>query len=141
MADAWAVQMTDEQFVAALEVCTLPNEAFRHRDHLRLAWLYLRCAPSDVAAARMEQSIRRFASHHGAPQKYHHTMTLVWMRLVAAARTENPVDDFTALLDAHPDLLDKTTLRRFYSAERLESQAARTGWLDPDVSPLPESRT
>ncbi len=41
--------MTDAEFVAAFESCALPAQAFRHRDHVRLAWLYLRRVPYDEA--------------------------------------------------------------------------------------------
>ena len=34
--------MTDQEFAAAIETCRLPNAQFHHRDHLRLAWIYLR---------------------------------------------------------------------------------------------------
>jgi hypothetical protein len=78
-------------------------------------------------------------SHHGALDKYHHTLTVVWMRLVAAAKAIDGSRDFDGFLGAHPELLDKTTPQRFYSAARLGSQEARTTWLDPDVYPLPLS--
>src|SRR5437899_9806370 len=39
------------------------------------------------------RSIRRFANHHAASEKYHHTLTLFWMRLVAAALVETPEGD------------------------------------------------
>jgi hypothetical protein len=130
-------QTGDDEFIRAFESCTLPKEAFRHREHLRLAWLYLRRLPYSEAAASMERSIRAYAAHHGALQKYHHTMTLVWMRLVAAAADACSEQDFDAFLNAHPALLDKSAPRRFYSAERLEQPAARAAWLEPDLSPLP----
>lgn len=37
--------MDDRCFVAALESCALPSEAFDHRAHVRLAWLYLKEQP------------------------------------------------------------------------------------------------
>jgi hypothetical protein len=129
--------MDDSAFVAAFEDCTLPTTLFRHREHLRLAWLYLRDLPYDEAALRMEQSIRRYAAHHGASDKYHHTVTMLWMRLIAAARDETPgASTFEAFIAAHPDLLDKETPRRFYSAQRFASVEARTRWVEPDLAAL-----
>lgn len=131
--------MTDDEFLHALECCTLPNHAFGHREHLRLAWLYLRRMSHDAAVTAMERSIRRYAARHGAANKYHHTMTLVWMNLVASALVSGggDVDDFASFLQAHPALLDRDAPRRFFSAERLDSPAARTGWVEPDLAPLP----
>ena len=129
--------MDNSAFVAAFEDCTLPNTLFRHREHLRLAWLYLRDLPYAEAAVRMEESIRRYAAHHGAAEKYHHTVTLFWMRLVAAARDETPgASTFEAFIAAHPHLLDKEILGRFYSAQRLAGDQARRGWVEPDLAAL-----
>jgi hypothetical protein len=130
--------MTDDDFVRAFESCELPSESFRHTQHLRLAWIYLRRMPYGAAAAAMERGVRQYAAHHGAMQKYHHTLTLVWMRLVAAASAAHSNEDFEGLLRVHPALLDKLTPQRFYSAARLESAAARADWVEPDLRPLPQ---
>src|ERR1043165_6844264 len=42
--------MTDDDFVRAFESYELPPDSFRHKQHLRLAWLYLRRLPYDAAA-------------------------------------------------------------------------------------------
>ena len=52
---------TDEEFRQSLDRCTIPNDAFRHRDHLRLAWIYLRESDLDSAMRRLSQSIKRYA--------------------------------------------------------------------------------
>jgi len=130
-------RMTDREFILAFESCTLPDEFFKHREHLRLAWLYLQASPYDDAVERMSRSIRKYAAHHGASGKYHHTLTMVWMRLVAAARATDANDDFDEFLTGNCALLDKRLPRRYYSAERLESEPARNGWVAPDLSPLP----
>jgi hypothetical protein len=129
--------MTDDELIEAFESCELPGAAFRHREHLRLAWVYLRRMSPELAAEAMERGVRRFATHHGAAQKYHHTITLVWMKLVAAAMAAHPSEDFDGLLRVHPALLDKLTPGRYYSSERLQSAAARANWLEPDLRPLP----
>ena len=126
--------MTDEEFLTSFETCAL--EDFRHRDHVRVAWIYLRRLPYDRAVEAMEQGIRRFATHHGALDKYHHTITLLWMRLVASAGPAAS-DDFDEFLARHPQLLDKDILRRFYSKALLDSPAAKSGWMEPDLEALP----
>src|SRR2546421_4024138 len=83
---AWS----DEDFLHAFEDLSFPAHLFRHREHLRVAWLYLKSTDPSSAAERMSEGIRRFANHHGATQKYHHTLSLAWMRLVAAALAETP---------------------------------------------------
>ena len=45
--------MTESEFVAAFEDASLPETAFRHRDHVRLAWIYLReLPPPGIPGAR-----------------------------------------------------------------------------------------
>jgi hypothetical protein len=130
--------MTDTEFVAAFESCALPNAAFRHRDHLRLAWIYLRRAPYAEAVRMMQSSIRKFAAHHAAADKYHHTITVLWMRLVAAAAADDDHATFDGFIGAHGHLLDKHVVKNFYSDHLLSSASARTGWIDPDLRPLPD---
>ena len=79
-ASAWS----DEDFLRAFEDLSFPADLFHHREHIQVAWLYLKTIDASRAAERMSAGIRRFANHNGATQKYHHTLTLAWMRLVAA---------------------------------------------------------
>ena len=83
-ARAWS----DEEFLRAFENLSFPADQFHHREHLRVAWLYLKSSDATRASERMSAGIRRFANHHGATEKYHHTLTLFWMRLVAVALVE-----------------------------------------------------
>jgi hypothetical protein len=127
--------LADREFKLAFENGSLPREEFRHRNHLRLAWLYLGEGDGLATAERlMETSIRRYATHHGAAHKYHHTITLFWMRAVAAAAARPPrIPTFDAFIEAHSELLDKNLVQRSYSAARLESPAARSGWVEADL--------
>jgi len=128
--------LNDAEFIRAFEDRTLPPESFRHRDHLRLAWLYLEGRGPAEAERLMTGGIRGYAAHLGAAGKYHHTVTLFWMRAVAAERSRCPAPGFEAFLEACPGLLDKALIRRHYSAQRLGSAAARAGFVEPDLIPL-----
>jgi len=89
----------------------------------------------------MWEGIRRFANHHGATQKYHHTLTLAWMRLVASALVETPEGyAFEQFITAHPQLKDANLLAKYYSKELLQTAAAREAWVEPDLQPLPDLR-
>jgi hypothetical protein len=134
--------VSDPDFIRAFEDRTLPGEGFHHRDHIRLAWLYLGTGDEAGAERLMEEGIRRYAAHLGAPQKYHHTITLFWMRAVSVARRETPtLETFDAFAEAHPELLDKALVERHYTSSLLESAAARSGWVDPDRLPLDRRAT
>jgi hypothetical protein len=128
----------DEHFRLSLERCEIPNKAFRHRDHLRLAWIYLRQSDPDTAALRLGESIRRFAHHWGVGRKYHETLSRAWVRIVALAIAETPnAADFESLLTARPHLLDKKLPLRHYTPGRLWDDTAREGWVEPDLRPFP----
>ncbi len=129
---------TDEDFLQAFESCELANEGFHHRDHIRLAWIYLRRCGEVEARRRLAAGIRRFAAHHGKSDLYHETITAAWLRLVADAVSRAPGHgSFEELIEGAPELLDKGTLERFYSSAVLTSGAARANWVSPDLQPLP----
>lgn len=134
---AWS----DEDFLRAFEDLSFPADRFHHREHIRVAWLYLKSCDATRAAEKMSEGIRRFANHHGATQKYHHTLTLAWMRLVAIALVETPEGyGFEQFIGAHPQLKDTRLLDEYYSKELLQGAVAREGWAEPDLQPLPELR-
>jgi hypothetical protein len=131
----------DENFLRAFEDLSFPGVQFHHREHLRVAWLYLKSSDASRAAERMSAGIRRFANHHGATQKYHHTLTLFWMRLVAVALVETPPDStFEEFLTANPELGDKNLFAKYFSETLLQTPAARESWVEPDLQPLPDLR-
>ena len=136
-ASAWS----DEKFLRAFEDLSLPADLFHHREHIHVAWFYLKSCDASRAAERMSEGIRRFANHHGATQKYHHTLTLAWMRLVAAALAETPEGfTFEQFITAHPQLKETDLLAKYYSKELLQTAAAREAWAEPDLQPLPDLR-
>jgi hypothetical protein len=131
--------MSDDAFVSAFETCELPNEVFRHREHVRLTFIYLRRYGFAEARARISGAIRKYAAHNGAPRKYHETITFAWLRIVQEAATSVPEDaSFEEMSAAFPYLLSKSTLQEYYSSELLGSEAARVSFLEPDRKPLPE---
>lgn len=127
--------MDDEEFLRRFEDCTL--EEFRHADHVRLAWLCLRESEWPAACERVRAGIRRFAAHHGATTKYHETLTLGWLGLVASAIEASPdALDLDELTRENPHLLDRSALAGYYSTELLWSDRARREWVEPDLRPL-----
>ncbi len=126
--------MNDAQFLHHLENGTLHD--LPHRDHLRLAWLYLRADGFDQGGGKIRAAIRQFATAHGAAAKYHETITAFWIYLVYYAITLAPeIDSFDAFIAAHDHLLDASLLKRHYSADLLRN--SRTVYAPPDLRPLP----
>jgi flavin reductase (DIM6/NTAB) family NADH-FMN oxidoreductase RutF len=115
---------SDDELIDAFETGRIEGADFPHERHVRVAWELARRYPQDDAFARLVVGIRGIASRAGNPGAYHATITRAWFELIAAADS----------LDRHPELLDKTLLRRYYSADRLA--AGRDRWLEPDLQPL-----
>ena len=129
--------LSDDEFLRAFEACQLQHGAFHHADHIRLAWIYVSRHGGEGAEQRLLAEIRKMAIHAGAPQKFLYTTTVAWTRLVAAAR--NPAvsrQDFFAWAKLNSDLLDRNLLAKYYSAGRLETPEARSGWVEPDLASL-----
>lgn len=97
--------MTDTELVTQIEACTLPKEAFTHRNHVRLAWLYLRAYPREAAADRAARTISGYAASLGATKKFDAALTREWMDRVSAAMAATPAGDFETFIAGNPDLL------------------------------------
>ena len=114
------------------------GQRFGHREHIQLAFIAGRRHGAGATADLMRAWIREIAAAHGAPDKYHETVTVAWARLVAHHVAADPEPhSFDAFVEQHPALLDKTLLTRHYSAPVLSSAAARADWVAPDLLALP----
>lgn len=128
--------MTDDELIRAFEQATLPKAAFTHRTHVRAAWSYLRAAPFHDAVARFATALQRYASSLGASAKYHETMTVAWMALVAERLAATPDLDWDGFAAAHVELFETPSLlASYYSGECLASERARQTFVLPDRQP------
>ncbi len=129
----------DQQFLDAFESCALAPAQFRHRDHLRLAYIYLRLHSFEVALETMRSGLRRVLMHFGAPPlAYHETMTQAWLLAVRYfMRRSEPALESGQFLAQASRLLEKDIMFTHYSRETLLSPAARVGFVEPDLQPIP----
>jgi hypothetical protein len=133
----YGAAVDDEAFLAAFERADLRGHGFRHRDHVRTAWLYVRRYGLAEGRRRAEAGLRRLAAAHGHPERYSATRTRAWVGLVAHHAAEAPELDFDAFLSRFPRLLDGRLLDAHYSPGLLATPASRAGWVPPDRRPLP----
>jgi len=126
--------MTDAEFLRSFEDCTLPNSAFHHRDHVRLAWLYLRRYPALEALARFAEGLKRFAAANGRPGLYHETITWAYLLLIHERMARTEAETWEELAQRNPDLLtwNPSVLDRYYERETLGSELARRVFVLPD---------
>ena len=130
--------MDDPEFLRLFHETNLPGEEFRHRGHLRLAWLILSRHGRRLAEQIVAEEIQRFAEANGASGKYHDTLTRFWVRIVGHAIENAPeARGIDELLARFPFLLDKSLPYRHWQGETFNSDRARVGWVEPDLLPLP----
>lgn len=127
--------MSDDDFIARLEACTLPEERFHHADHVRAAWLYLTRFPRVEAIARFSESLRRYTTSLGKPDRYHETITWAYLLLVnERMHRSQSIVTWEQFATAHPDLFDwkNSILLRYYNEQTLRSELARSVFVMPD---------
>ncbi len=133
----------DAAFLAAFENCTLPFEQWKHRAHLKVAYLYLRQFPFDEALKKIRANIKRYNAATNTPETldrgYHETLTVAWLKLIAFTLAEyGPSASADAFLDAQEHLLNRKALRFFYSRENLMTWRAKGEFVEPDLTFFPK---
>lgn len=118
----------------AFEAHEIDNTAFRHADHVRVAFDLLAKYDFIDASAIYAKGIRTLAAKAGAPKKFNLTITYAFMSLIAERLANCPPPNFNAFVRSNPDLMSKDVLMRWYDSERLNTDAARTIFLLPDVA-------
>lgn len=133
---------TDEEVLGVVrrfESCELPPAEFNHREHLLVALCYLLRMDDADALAHLRARIGRYAAAHGVnPSLYHETITVFWLRRVRASLERagaglglaEMVNAVAAGCGGSRLIFD------YYSKELIDSEAARRGWVEPDLRPL-----
>lgn len=127
--------MTHQELVERFERLTLPPDLFPHREHVRLAWIYLRHNPPLTALEKFCEGLKRFAASLGRADRYHETISWAYLLLIheRMAKTES-ADSWEAFVEANGDLLNWETnvLKNYYREETLKSDLAKRVFLFPD---------
>ena len=126
--------MDDAALVRLFEAGESPPGGFHHRDHVRVAWWYLRDCQLPEALARFVTGLQRFAAAQGKPDLFHETITTAYLLLInerLADGRDLVWDEFAA---RNPDLLTwkPSILARYYREETLSSPRAKRTFVMPD---------
>lgn len=127
--------MSDDDFLAGFENCTLASASFHHADHVRMAFLYLSRYPALEAMQRFSASLARFAAANGKPDRYNETITWALLLLMRERMVRAGVRLTWAEFAAeNADLLswENNILTKYYRDETLSSNLAKTCFLFPD---------
>jgi hypothetical protein len=134
--------MSDDDFLAGFEACTLARPEWTHEAHIRMAWLYLTRLPFVEALERVRSGIQQLNATFSKGESrqsdgYHDTITVASVRVIAARLRGG--DTFPVFRDRNPDLFDRTliALLRHYTKERLHSAEAKRTFIEPDLLKLP----
>ena len=126
--------MTDDQLLLGFADCTLPNEAFHHEEHVRVAFLYLERYSTLEALERFSRSLRKFAEAHGKSTLYNETVTWAYMLMIRERMARGSPRGWSEFRAANLDLLDRERdiLKKYYTTETLQSALAKTTFVFPD---------
>lgn len=108
---------------------------FPHREHVRMAFEMLRRHDFAEVAWLYSRAIRLMTAKIGKPQAFHQTTTIAFLSLVAERMERSGAADFAGFVYAHPEVLDKGTLSRWYRAEQLATETARRTFVLPEPAP------
>jgi hypothetical protein len=134
-----------DSFIEQWRNGTLPGPEFTHAAHVAAcAWLTFEYRGEELAGA-MKAELIRFNAAVGTPNSpdrgYHETLTRFWCVLVEVAVTgeKTRLDAARRAVAVYGD--DRKASDRYYSFDVLKSRLARQEWIEPDVRPLPTTRT
>ncbi len=121
----------------------LDPHAFRHREHVRMAFELLRRHAFPEALLHCSRALRLMLAKAGRAEAFNLTVTVAFLSLISERMLRGDAGDFEAFARANPDLLGKSILARWYRPQRLGSEAARRTFLMPDPAcdepaPLPD---
>lgn len=120
--------MTIERFEAA----DIEPDLFDHEAHVYVGWLYVTKYELAEAISRFDNGLRRLTARLGVPDKYHATITWLFLLLIAELSTKN--ESWRAFRARNEELISdsKSTLRRYYSDALIFSDRARKHFVLPD---------
>ena len=128
-----------EDVVRGFESWLTPKDQFPHRSHLTVAVWFLRRSTFAEAVENMRTGLFNFLDHHGVNRlKYNETLTIFWMMMVEksmerAGRDLPLVQITNAVVEALPG---SHLALEYYSPDLLNSDEARSKWVEPDLKVL-----
>jgi len=105
---------------------------FHHAHHVRAGFELVKRHDFATAAKLFSDAIKTMNIRTGNPDFHHVTLTIGFMALIA--ERAGAFENYDTFIAAHPELLDKAILLRWYTKERLGSALARRTFVLPDIA-------
>jgi hypothetical protein len=123
-----------DTLIDAFESGRIDNRDFHHRDHVRLAWTYLRELSFPAGAQRFVEALQRFAAANDKPQLYHATITWAYLVTIQDRMQRDGAADWEAFAAANGDLLTwkPSIIDSLYQPETIASEHAKRVFVLPN---------
>ena len=105
---------------------------FPHREHVRMAFEMLRRHDFAETAWLYSRALRLMTARVGKPEAFNQTTTIAFLSLIAERLERGGAPDFAAFVRAHPEMLDKRALSRWYRPDQLATEIARRTFVLPE---------
>jgi hypothetical protein len=131
-----------DAFLSSFETCTLPKSEWTHAAHLLTGACFVHRMGQEAALAKMRDCVRRYNESVGAKNTstsgYHETITIMWIRLLAALQREHPAMDRAsfAALAVQRFTARRDIFREYYDFDLAASTEARLHWVEPTLKTL-----
>jgi hypothetical protein len=130
-----------DAFLAAFESGTLPKARWTHAAHLLTGACYVHALGEAAAIARMRERVSAYniavGGRNTSTSGYHETVTVFWIKLLAAYLAKRSSARATFAHDAVREFGENRTIYRdFYSYDVIASTEARLAWRPPDLRPI-----
>lgn len=126
--------------IRTFEDGTISRDEWKHAEHLTVALHYLCLYDFEAATEKMRSGIfnllRAFHVDLTKEMPYHETMTIFWMRAVAAYNASKNGATMLEKANGVVALYDKEYPLRFYSRELLFSDKAPSSFVEADIKPF-----
>ena len=109
--------LDDDALFAAFASAQLPAKRFRHREHVRVAFICLvRAGDLATGAFEFRAALRHFAAANGITHVFHETLTWAYLIVIFERITGAAFASSLEFVAANPDLLDHRggAIARYY---------------------------
>ena len=124
--------------VRSFEEATISRDDWKHAEHLIVALYYVSHFDVETATNKMRKGILNLLANGfnvdlTKEMPYHETITVFWIRTVAAFNASSNGKRISDKINEMVALFDKDYLLRFYRRDFLFSDKARAEFVEPDL--------
>ena len=132
------LELTDVEFEAKFDDCTLNPLLFNHEAHIRLAWIHIKKYGPNIAIDNICTQIKRFDAKHGDGTKFHTTLTIASVKTVYHFFLKSKSDTFQDFILEFPRLKTgfKGLITSHYGINVFASEEAKKVFIEPDLLPF-----